>query len=187
MKLLKDFVKQAQDGISLNGRTLRKPSQLSFSNSCLYELQGFTHSGRTWRLKISRSSPIYGVDVANNALKLSKEYNGSTTLRCSLYKRKRTTVSSDASADEMIEALSALPTVGDVDVSRFGPTTLGEYVWSITFQSFSGDHALCPEGPTCLDVHTSTATALNINCDGNFGPNAAFIKNEDKIVKILPK
>ena len=39
-----------------------------FSDSCPYSLGGFTHSGRAWRLKISRSSPIYGIDSANIAL-----------------------------------------------------------------------------------------------------------------------
>ena len=66
--LWKDFLKQAHEGISLNGLTLRKPTRWGFSDSCPYGLGGFTHSGTAWRLKINSTSPIYGVDAANNAL-----------------------------------------------------------------------------------------------------------------------
>lgn len=59
LELWKDFLKQAHNGISLNGLTLQKPTRWSFSDSRPYGLGGFTHSGRAWRLKVSRSSPIY--------------------------------------------------------------------------------------------------------------------------------
>ena len=69
LELWKDFLRQAHEGISLNGLTLRKPTRWGFSDSCPYGLGGFTHQGRAWRLKVNRSSPIYGVDAANNAFK----------------------------------------------------------------------------------------------------------------------
>ena len=68
LTLWKELLHQAHKGISLNGLTLRRPTQLGFSDSCPYGLGGFTHFGRAWRLKIDQSSPIYGVDAANNAL-----------------------------------------------------------------------------------------------------------------------
>ena len=66
--LWKHFIDRAKEGISLNGLTVRKPTRFCFSDSCPLGLGGFTHNGRAWRLRINPSSPIWGVDKANNAL-----------------------------------------------------------------------------------------------------------------------
>ena len=62
------FLAQARAGISMNGLTIRNPTILSISDSCPYGLGGFTSGGRAWRLKVSKSSFIYGKSIANNIL-----------------------------------------------------------------------------------------------------------------------
>jgi hypothetical protein len=59
---------QARDGISLNRITIRQPSKICWSDSCPFGLGGFSLSGQAWRIQIPESSPIYGVDIANNVL-----------------------------------------------------------------------------------------------------------------------
>jgi hypothetical protein len=62
------FLSAARTGISLNRVTTRKPSKICWSDSCPYGIGGFLLSGRAWRIRIPPSSPIYGVDIANNVL-----------------------------------------------------------------------------------------------------------------------
>jgi hypothetical protein len=62
------FLSKAHNGISLNRVTVRQPSKICWSDSCPYGIGGFLLSGRAWRIRIPRSSPIYGVDMANNVL-----------------------------------------------------------------------------------------------------------------------
>ena len=62
------FLAQARAGISMNGLTIRNSTILSISDSCPYGLGGFTSGGRAWRLKVSKSSFIYGKSIANNIL-----------------------------------------------------------------------------------------------------------------------
>jgi hypothetical protein len=62
------FLLTTRRGISMNLLTLRKPSQVSISDSCPFGLGDFTWDGRAWRLNIPPSSPIYGFAEANNAL-----------------------------------------------------------------------------------------------------------------------
>jgi hypothetical protein len=59
---------QARNGISLNQMTVRKPSQLLFSDSCPFGLGGMTWQGRAWRLRIPKSSILFGHHEANNVL-----------------------------------------------------------------------------------------------------------------------
>jgi hypothetical protein len=68
LKLWVEFLQQASKGISLNCLTIRTPSKLGWSDSCPFGLGGFLLSGRAWRIQIPSSSPIYGVDIANNVL-----------------------------------------------------------------------------------------------------------------------
>ncbi len=68
LELWMKFLKNANEGISLNGLTLRNPTRIAFSDSCSKGLGGFTHGERAWRLKVEESSPIYDNDTANNAL-----------------------------------------------------------------------------------------------------------------------
>ena len=62
------FLEQAHRGISMNQITIRKPSKICWSDSCPFGIGGFLLSGRAWRIRIPNTSPIYGVDMANNVL-----------------------------------------------------------------------------------------------------------------------
>jgi hypothetical protein len=62
------FLAQAHAGISMNKITIRKPSKICWSDSCPFGIGGFLLSGRAWRIRIPPSSPIYGIDMANNVL-----------------------------------------------------------------------------------------------------------------------
>ena len=56
VKLWQHLLKQAHQGISLNGIVLRHPTRMTFSDSCPLGLGGFTSKGRAWRLKVHPSS-----------------------------------------------------------------------------------------------------------------------------------
>ena len=62
------FLVQARQGISMNQMTIRQPSKICWSDSCPFGIGGFLLSGRAWRIRIPESSPIYGLDIANNVL-----------------------------------------------------------------------------------------------------------------------
>ena len=62
------FLLQARGGISMNQMTIRQPSKVCWSDSCPYGIGGFLLSGRAWRIRIPESSPLYGLDIANNVL-----------------------------------------------------------------------------------------------------------------------
>jgi hypothetical protein len=65
---LKLLLLQARNGISLNQMTIRKLSQLLFSDFCPFGLDGMTWQGRSWRLKIPKLSILSGRHEANNVL-----------------------------------------------------------------------------------------------------------------------
>jgi hypothetical protein len=62
------FLSQARAGISMNQLTVRRPSKICWSDSCPFGIGGFLLSGRAWRIRIPESSPLYGLDIANNVL-----------------------------------------------------------------------------------------------------------------------
>ncbi|NER25730.1 MAG: hypothetical protein F6J96_34575 [Symploca sp. SIO1C2] len=68
LKLWIDFLQVARSGISLNLLTVRNPSALAWSDSCPYGLGGYTLRGWAWRIRIPKTSPIYGLNSANNVL-----------------------------------------------------------------------------------------------------------------------
>jgi hypothetical protein len=68
LELWLDFLRQAWSGISMNLLTIRRPTRIGISDSCPYGLGGFSWSGRAWRLRIPRKSPLHGDSVANNFL-----------------------------------------------------------------------------------------------------------------------
>ncbi|NER25769.1 MAG: hypothetical protein F6J96_34770 [Symploca sp. SIO1C2] len=68
LRLWREFLQTARDGISLNLLTVRNPSALAWSDSCPFGLGGYTLNGRAWRILLDRESPIYGDDRANNIL-----------------------------------------------------------------------------------------------------------------------
>jgi hypothetical protein len=62
------FLTQAKMGISMNQITIRQPTKICWSDSCPFGIGGFLLSGRAWRIRIPDSSPLYGLDIANNVL-----------------------------------------------------------------------------------------------------------------------
>ncbi|KAL8005500.1 putative ankyrin repeat and fibronectin type-III domain-containing protein [Plasmopara halstedii] len=74
-------------------------------------------------------------NVAIGAITLNSAWTDDTTLHITVYARKKTTLHANVEAAEMKRALSALPGIGFIDVSRIGPTKLNGYHWYVTFQS----------------------------------------------------
>ncbi|KAK1941930.1 Titin [Phytophthora citrophthora] len=73
--------------------------------------------------------------VVSGTVTLKSGWTGGTALHVTAFARKKTTLRASAEAAEMKRALSSLPGVGSVDVSRVGPTNSNGYRWYITFQS----------------------------------------------------
>lgn len=109
-------------------------------------------------------------------VELDRRYNGTTFARVTAYKRKKATVAHDASAADFAAALAALPTLGSVSVSRFGPTTLNEFTWSVTFTAHPGGLGTCADRPAaCLGVHASTPTAVTVAGAGCRHVNGTYV------------
>ncbi|OWZ23436.1 Titin isoform N2B [Phytophthora megakarya] len=70
-------------------------------------------------------------------LTLVSAWSGDTALHVTAFARKKTTMSASVDAVEMKRALSALPGVGSIEVTRHGPTSLNGYHWYVTFQSLN--------------------------------------------------
>lgn len=88
----------------------------------------------------------------------------------------------DVSPNALASALSSLPTLGAVSVSRFGPTSLQEFTWSITFTSHPGNLKSCEKSPhACLGVHASTPTAINVGGAGCQNVNGTYVDDHDTI------
>ena len=68
IKLWQHLLKQAHQGISLNGIVLRHPTRMTFSDSCPLGLGGFTSEGQAWRLKVHPASRTASSCQANNVL-----------------------------------------------------------------------------------------------------------------------
>jgi hypothetical protein len=64
------FLTQANKGISMNKITIRQPTKICWSDLCPFGIGGFLLSGRAWRIRIPDTSPIYGLDIANNVLEI---------------------------------------------------------------------------------------------------------------------
>ncbi len=60
-------------------------------------------------------------------------------------------------------------------MSRFGPTTLNEFTWSVTFTSHPGGLDSCPAGPACLKVHPAVAEAVAATGDGCGGFAGTYV------------
>jgi hypothetical protein len=67
-KLWVVFLAKAKSGISMNKTTIRQPTKICWSHSCPFGIGGFLLSGRAWRIRVPESSPIYGLDIANDLL-----------------------------------------------------------------------------------------------------------------------
>ncbi len=62
------FLAQANKGMSMNKITIRQPTKICWSDSCPFGIGGFLLSGRAWRIRVPDTSPIHGLDIANNVL-----------------------------------------------------------------------------------------------------------------------
>ena len=62
------FLPKAHRGISLNTMTIRRPSQIIWSDSCPFGMGGVHLAGRAWRFAIPTDSALFGDDTANNLL-----------------------------------------------------------------------------------------------------------------------
>jgi hypothetical protein len=67
-ELWEHFLLKAHKGISMNRVTIRQPTKLAVSDSCPFGIGGFLLDGRAWRLRIPKSSPVYGQSTVNNFL-----------------------------------------------------------------------------------------------------------------------
>jgi hypothetical protein len=67
-ELWEKLLLRVSSGISMNRLTIRQPTRLAISDSCPFGIGGFLLSGRAWRIKIPKPSPIYGHSTINNFL-----------------------------------------------------------------------------------------------------------------------
>lgn len=115
-------------------------------------------------------------------VELDRRYIGTSFARVTAYKRKKVTVPHDASPNELASALSSLPTLGAVSVSRFGPTSLQEFTWSVTFTSHPGNLKACDQSPgACLGVHATTPTAITVGGAGCQNVNGTYVDDHATI------
>jgi hypothetical protein len=68
LKLWLAFLRSARTGISMNLIVTRQPSRLCFSDSCPYGIGGWNTRGRAWRIRIPKTSVLYGNKKINNLL-----------------------------------------------------------------------------------------------------------------------
>ena len=70
LKLWREFLNTAREGISINLLVLRTPTRIAWSDSCPFGLGGYTIKGTAWRIRVPGSCPFYGDDSVNNVLEL---------------------------------------------------------------------------------------------------------------------
>jgi hypothetical protein len=68
LHLWEDYLRVANEGISINLLVTRTPTRLAWSDSCPFGLGGYTFSGRAWRVKIPIDCIFRGDDTVNNVL-----------------------------------------------------------------------------------------------------------------------
>jgi hypothetical protein len=68
LDLWKSLLQRAHQGISLNLITTRQPTRICFSDSCPIGIGGWNLRGKAWRIRIPRSSPLFGSRRINNFL-----------------------------------------------------------------------------------------------------------------------
>ncbi|KAI9993650.1 hypothetical protein PInf_015936 [Phytophthora infestans] len=86
--------------------------------------------------QVQIGSKVFKVaNVAPTSFTLDSLWTDDTTLHVTAFARKKATLSVNTEVAEMKRALSALPGVGTIDVSRIGPTKANGYRWYVTFQS----------------------------------------------------
>jgi hypothetical protein len=68
LRLWEDYLRSANEGISINLIVMRTPTRLAWSDSCPFGLGGYTFSGRAWRVRIPHDCVFRGDDTVNNVL-----------------------------------------------------------------------------------------------------------------------
>jgi hypothetical protein len=66
--LWEGFLSQANRGVPMNLLVTREPEKICWSDACPFGMGGYSLSGRAWRLRIPKSSPIFGNQGINNLL-----------------------------------------------------------------------------------------------------------------------
>ena len=66
--LWEDFLRTANQGMPISLLVTRKPDRVCWSDACPFGMGGYTLSGKAWRIRIPKSSPIYGDKGVNNLL-----------------------------------------------------------------------------------------------------------------------
>ena len=66
--LWEGFLKHANQGVPMNLLVTREPDKICWSDACPCGLGGYSLTGRAWRLRIPKSSPIFGHQGINNLL-----------------------------------------------------------------------------------------------------------------------
>lgn len=66
LHLWKDFLKSAHQGILLDKVIIRQPSFVSWADACPYGMGGYLITGKAWRLRWPKSSPLFGKAELNN-------------------------------------------------------------------------------------------------------------------------
>lgn len=108
--------------------------------------------------------------VSNISLQLEDGYKGSSTVCAAAFFRPYAVVPSDASAEELRDAIESLPSIGSAEVTRQGPDDLSGFTWSVTLTSFYGPLT----GGHTLQVTSETARAFEISECGHAG-NGTFV------------
>jgi hypothetical protein len=68
LRLWLELLETANRGLSLNCLVTRVPTSVCFSDSCPYGIAGYSISGRGWRIRIPKTSIVYGNRRINNFL-----------------------------------------------------------------------------------------------------------------------
>lgn len=101
---------------------------------------------------------------------LEDGYEGPSSVRAAAFFRPFAVVPSDASAEELRNAIESLSSVGSVEVTRQGPDELDAFAWSVTLTSFYGTRS----GAHTLQVMSETGNALEVSNCGSAG-NGTFV------------
>ena len=68
LQLWERFLEKAAAGIPINILVTREPDVVCWSDACPYGIGGYGLTGRAWRIRIPKGSPIYGSKRVNNLL-----------------------------------------------------------------------------------------------------------------------
>jgi len=94
--------------------------------------------------------------------------------KVAIYRMNNKILRADASATEFDAAMESMSALGSVDVTRFGPTNVDGYTWSITYTSVFGQPNCSPltscavtTGSSKVGIDVSGITNTNANTDMN--------------------